>query len=100
MVYILTSLTFSLVGTLHLLGSPSETKNYTIDVFIPEIFECTLLYRRFTETPIEGVDWVVTILRYILWKFFQLIAYWSPVILSLNDGNLLFHFIIILDRVV
>jgi len=58
-----------------------------------------VLYRKFTETPIESVDWVVTVLRYILWKFFYFIACSSPVILILNDGNL-FHFITILDRVV
>jgi len=30
------------VWTYHLLGSPSETTNYTSDVFIPDIRECTL----------------------------------------------------------
>jgi len=94
-VYILTTPIFSLVWTYHLLVSTSETKSYTSDVLIPDIRECTLLYRRFTETPIEGADWVVTTLSYILLKFFYFIA-----CSSLNEENLLFHFITILDWVV
>jgi hypothetical protein len=96
-VHVLTTLTFSLVWTYHLLGSPPETKNYTSDVFIPDIRECTLLSRRLTETQIEGVDWIVTVLRIILLKLFYSIACSSPVLLSLNNGSLLFHFITILD---
>jgi hypothetical protein len=54
-----------------------------------------VLCRRFTDSPIEGVDWVVSISHYILLKLFYLIACYGAVILSFNKGKLLFHCITI-----
>jgi hypothetical protein len=50
-------------------------------VFIHDIYECPVFCRRFTDSPIEGVDWVVSI-SHILLKFFYFIACYGTVILS------------------
>lgn len=65
------------------------------EVFIHDIYECPVLCRRFTDSPIEGADWLVSTPHYILLKFFYFIVCYGAVILSFNNGKLLFQCITI-----
>jgi hypothetical protein len=70
------------------------------EAFIQDISGCMLFCKSFTEAPIEGVDWVVTVSRYSLLKFFYFIVYLGVVILSCNKGKLISPFHIFIWRTI